>query len=145
MNVFRDGLRNVDIRRAAVGNHDGETTLRLGVDSVYHTTASTSDLLAITAAHETGEQVRVPLIRLDTLREELGTPSIDLIRIDVEGTELDVLQGSVRLLRKERPWLMLEREHFERSRDIFVRWTTRPSSRVASSWQTSSSRHADYP
>jgi FkbM family methyltransferase len=114
MNVFRNGLRNVDIRPTVVGKHDGETTLRLGDDSIYHTTASTSELLAITAAHETGEQVRVPVIRLDTMWEELGTPSIDLIKIDVERTELDVLQGSVRLLRKERRWLMLETEHFER-------------------------------
>jgi Methyltransferase FkbM domain len=58
--------------------------------------------------------MRVPVIRLDTLWEDLGTPSIDLIKIDVEGTELDVLRGSARLLRKERPWLMLETEHFER-------------------------------
>ena len=114
MNVSRNDLRNVDIRPTAVGNHDGETSLRLGDDSAYHTTASPSDLLAITAAHETGRQVRVPVIRLDTLWEDLGTPSIDLIKIDVEGTELDVLRGSVRLLHKERPWLMLETEHFER-------------------------------
>src|SRR5829696_237025 len=37
--------------------------------------------------------------------EDLGTPSIALIKIDVEGTDLDVLRGSVRRLRKERPWL----------------------------------------
>jgi precorrin-6B methylase 2 len=67
MNVSRNGLRNVDIRPAAVGNYD-----------------------------------------------ELGTPSIAEIKIDVEGTEQDVLQGSVLLLREERPWLMLETEPFER-------------------------------
>jgi FkbM family methyltransferase len=112
-NVSRNGLRNVDIRPTALGSYDGETTLRLGDDSAYHTTASTRDLPAITVAHETGEEVRVPVMRLDTLWEELGTPSLDLIKIDVEGAELGVLKGGVRLLREERPWIMLETQHFE--------------------------------
>jgi FkbM family methyltransferase len=113
MNVSRTGLRKVDIRPTAVSNHDGETTLPLGDDSVYHTTAWTSDLLAITAAHDRRASARSRHPSRHPV-DELGTPSIDLIRSEVEGTELDVLQGSVRLLRKERPWLMLETEHYER-------------------------------
>lgn len=113
-NVARNGLGNVDIRPTALGSYDGETTLRLGDDSAYHTTAAADDLLTITAAHETGESMRVPVTRLDTLWKELGTPPIDLIKIDVEGTEFEVLEGGVRLLREQRPWIMLETEHFER-------------------------------
>jgi FkbM family methyltransferase len=112
-NVSRNRLTNVDIRATALGSYDGETTLRLGDDSAYHTTASTSDLLAITVAHQTGEEVRVPVMRLDALWEELGTPSVQLVKVDVEGAELGVLAGSVELLRKERPWIMLETERFD--------------------------------
>jgi predicted RNA methylase len=44
---------------------------------------------------------------LDQLSEDLATPP-DLLKIDVEGAELDVLRGAHRLLAQRRPHVVLE-------------------------------------
>lgn len=42
----------------------------------------------------------------------LGLNRVDLVKVDVEGMELDVLQGATRLLISEQPAIFLEtREH----------------------------------
>jgi len=47
--------------------------------------------------------ISVPCVTLDSLVREFGLPSVDLIKIDVEGFELDVLKGAIELLGRERP------------------------------------------
>jgi FkbM family methyltransferase len=47
----------------------------------------------------------VKVMTLDDILEELGNPKVDFVSIDVEGTELDVLQGFD--LSKHRPSLIL--------------------------------------
>jgi FkbM family methyltransferase len=107
-NVALNDLDNVEIKQVAIGSHDGTTMLYLGDDSVYHTTAGENDRLHITRAHETGESRRVPLVRLDTLWREQGSPPVAFIKIDVEGTELDVLTGGKELIGACRPYLLIE-------------------------------------
>jgi FkbM family methyltransferase len=109
-NVAANGLTNVDIRELAVGGHDGDTTLYIGDDSVYHTTAAGRERLPITVAHETGRSVKVPVARLDTLWRETGSPDVAFIKIDVEGTEVSVLEGSRELIQRCRPSLLIETE-----------------------------------
>ena len=46
----------------------------------------------------------VPLIALDVL----GLPQIDVMKVDVEGMELDVLKGAKQLIEKSRPALYVE-------------------------------------
>lgn len=46
----------------------------------------------------------VSVVPLDS--EELK--EVDLIKIDVQGWELEVLQGSVNILKKQRPWVIFE-------------------------------------
>lgn len=46
----------------------------------------------------------VPVVKLDD--EEIS--NIDLIKIDVQGWELEVLQGSTKILQKDRPWVIFE-------------------------------------
>ena len=45
---------------------------------------------------------------LDALARELGLSKIDLIKIDVDGYELDVLKGATRVLRESKPVLLIE-------------------------------------
>jgi FkbM family methyltransferase len=44
----------------------------------------------------------VPIVTLDTLCQDLGVTMIDLLKIDVEGSELEVLQGGPEMLRATR-------------------------------------------
>jgi FkbM family methyltransferase len=51
--------------------------------------------------------ISVPGVTLDSLVERLKLPSVDLIKIDVEGFELDVLKGASGLIESERPPLII--------------------------------------
>jgi FkbM family methyltransferase len=53
------------------------------------------------------EHVLVPIKRVDTLILELGSTP-DVLKIDVEGYELEVLRGSKRLLASRKPALIME-------------------------------------
>jgi hypothetical protein len=68
-------------------------------------------------AGETGEQV--PVATLDSLWEQRLFPSIDFIKCDVEGSELEVLQGSISLLRTHAPALLIEVSR-DTSSDVFA-------------------------
>jgi FkbM family methyltransferase len=60
-----------------------------------------------------GKTCRVPLRRLDDVCRELlaDTPAkISFVKIDVEGHELEVLQGGAQMLREHRPNLLIEIE-----------------------------------
>lgn len=52
--------------------------------------------------------VEIPSVTLDTYVAQNGISSIRLIKIDVEGGELEVIQGAAGLLQKHRPILVME-------------------------------------
>jgi FkbM family methyltransferase len=51
--------------------------------------------------------ITIPSVTLDSLVKNFNLPSVDLIKIDVEGFELDVLKGALELLKTERPPLVV--------------------------------------
>lgn len=55
---------------------------------------------------------KVPVETLDGIAKEYNIRKIDLIKIDVEGAELDVLKGSRNILERDRPILLVE-VHFD--------------------------------
>jgi FkbM family methyltransferase len=59
------------------------------------------------------------LVHVDTLENilnECNIPIVNLIKIDVEGAELEVLKGSLNLLEKHKPVLLIEVHHNELGR-----------------------------
>src|SRR5207249_3252897 len=53
--------------------------------------------------------VRVAVRRLDDVLAELGVSTVDFVKIDVEGAELSVLYGAMKLLQREpRPAILVE-------------------------------------
>jgi FkbM family methyltransferase len=67
---------------------------------------------ALSTFYPTGERTKklgeIKLSALDTIAEELSLNSIDVIKIDVEGAELEVLKGSQRVLSKFKPKILIE-------------------------------------
>ncbi len=63
-----------------------------------------------------GEGIPVPVMPLDELTENLA--SLRLIKIDVEGMELDVLRGGRRLIARCRPLLYVENDRLEKSKAL---------------------------
>jgi FkbM family methyltransferase len=95
-NVRSNGLSEIcRTRLAAVGAAGGRV----------HTVAP-SDRNTGMATVEADPSGDVPMVTLDD--EVLTEPRIDLIKIDVEGWELDVLRGCEQVLRARRPLLYVE-------------------------------------
>ncbi|CAN7203507.1 FkbM family methyltransferase [Phenylobacterium sp. LjRoot219] len=95
-----NGLENVSLIQAAAGDLDGEIT--------FHATPGNS-AIASTRNHgfthlNSWQEITVPSRRLDSM--DLG--SVLLIKIDVEGHELNVLRGAIETLHRARPITVYE-------------------------------------
>lgn len=89
-NVLLNGLSNVTVRNEAVGKEEG-------------TISFTLDSNASVATRADKRTIEVPLVNLDSALDSSAT----LLKIDVEGFELEVLKGASQLL-KSRPALAIE-------------------------------------
>jgi hypothetical protein len=63
-------------------------------------------------------EVQVPCVKLDDMTEG---EQVGLLKIDVEGFELNVLKGASSLIQRCRPMIYLENDQVDRSRDL-IEW-----------------------
>jgi FkbM family methyltransferase len=98
-NMALNGMTNVDAHWAAVGARPGHIT----VPRVDPTTAANFGAVSLVGG-PSGDQVRMMTI------DELGLESCRMIKVDVEGMELDVLRGGAATISRLRPVLYLENE-----------------------------------
>lgn len=101
-NLRKNALGNVKIFPLALGASDGEMQLRMATDPAY------ASLREVEGGLGNGADVPTQVRRLDGVWETLGCPPIALVKIDVEGAEMDVLRGAVRFLTICRPTLLVE-------------------------------------
>jgi FkbM family methyltransferase len=104
-NLRRNKLNNVTVVAAALGGVPGEVDLRLaqGVHSGHNTLGMFAHDDVMAARLE-----RVDMDTLDRLANRLEVPSIDFIKIDVEGAEASVIAGGHGTLRSMQPVLLME-------------------------------------
>jgi FkbM family methyltransferase len=57
---------------------------------------------------DTDLQIEVPVSTVDAQWLALGKPNVSVIKIDVEGAELEVVQGATQIIAAQRPCLLLE-------------------------------------
>jgi FkbM family methyltransferase len=107
-NVALNGLTNVRAYHYAVGAQAGRLTVPL-IDFVQPGTFGGLPL----GAWEQGEPVSV--ISLDEL---LSVPACHFIKVDVEGMELDVLQGAEQTITRFRPVLYVEHDDTDKGRMV---------------------------
>ena len=97
-NAALNDLRQVDVVEAAAARAGGTADLVVVRDRLWTRLASVGD------HHESERTARVRTIALD----DVEAPPPTLVKIDVEGAELDVVAGMSRLLREARPIVVCE-------------------------------------
>src|SRR5439155_12428729 len=93
-NLEANGLPVNDVLNVAVGDQDGQITLARpsgGNEGMFGVNAGTEDVFS------------APLRRIDGLVESAGLSRLDLIKMDIEGSELSALRGAIETLRSHRP------------------------------------------
>jgi FkbM family methyltransferase len=104
-NIALNQLTNVQVHETAVGDAAGTAVLHVaGADYAGHNTMGAFGYPTTTLE----AAVEVEVVSLDTFASEHALPNVDLLKIDVEGSETSVLRGAQKLLRKHRPVILVE-------------------------------------
>lgn len=98
-NVALNKLTNVYLLNVACAGQDGEATLYVHKD--YPTLNSFY-------INRGPSQIKVKTVKLDTIIQNLNINRVDLMKIDVEGAEVDVIQGSSDILKRHHPRIIFE-------------------------------------
>lgn len=97
-NAAANGFAHLQVVEAAAGASSGEAELIVVADSLW-------TRLATVGEHDLeAQRLTVRVMALD----DAELPAPDVVKIDVEGAELDVLDGMQRLLAEHRPVLIVE-------------------------------------
>lgn len=99
-NIALNALRGVTVVEGAVGDRDGLGTLHISHLSNLHS-------MYPSEATEQGT-VEVKMYRLDTLVQNLQLRRVDFVRMDIEGYEVNALDGMLETLKKYKPQLVIE-------------------------------------
>lgn len=97
-NVEANGLGNITVIEAAAGPEAGE------IDFPVVDLASRTNFGAVGSATSTGKTRTTPMVALD----DVAPMDTAVVKIDVEGAELEVLAGAQRLLAETRPFWLVE-------------------------------------
>jgi FkbM family methyltransferase len=102
INVQANLIENIEVIEVAIGSHEGLITLHVADDPAYASTAA-----VVKGQREIGE-LAVEQTTLDVIWERSGRPTVSVIKIDVEGSELAVLNGAPALLASQHPAILIE-------------------------------------
>ena len=102
-NAERNGFQNVQVIECAVSNVCGAGTFLLRGGSVEF---KLIDPLASTSADE--KTIRVPVISVDEFLASGAGRSPNVVMIDVEGAEINVIEGMRKTIAKHRPIILCE-------------------------------------
>lgn len=98
-NVEINGVDNVQVVHGAASESCGRAKLGRARSSSYSTGLYCADAV---------DWIDVPRYSLDALINELGIGAVDLIKLDVEGAELEAIEGMSQILKVNRPRVIME-------------------------------------
>lgn len=116
------GYPTVVIEATALGARPGRARHSTPADGAYAAVRAEIASVSETAGDAEGDALAAeptwPVTTLDAVWERHGTPPVRVVKIDVEGYELEVLGGGRRLLTTARPDLLVESHRPERLRGL---------------------------
>jgi len=96
-NVALNDVRNVDLYQLALGGEDGEATMyvldKLNWSHLASRYQSSARMENLRSHHR--QTVQVPVRTLGTFLQEAGIDTVNFLRMDVEGYELDIVRGGL--------------------------------------------------
>lgn len=107
-NLALNGFRNVVVRKFGVGETPQQIQLVWNPAMPGGASAETATAVHLQETVPGAQVETIPIVTLDQDTEENSLPAPDLIKIDIEGWELQALRGATRLLQRFRPALYLE-------------------------------------
>ncbi len=102
-NAERNGLKNVTVHTVAVSDSDDGTATLMLAAHPGGATLSEDDV-----PDDLTGRIEVPVVTIDRLVENGTCPPPDVVKIDVEGVEMQVLAGMAHVLAEHRPTLVCE-------------------------------------
>jgi len=105
-----NGFKNVTILDYALGNHEGESDMSVDPRVAGSSSLVSPPLPPAIPPSPDAYRVSVQVRTLDGLLAsgEVDAPNLKLLKVDAEGSELDVLQGSIELIEAARPHVVFE-------------------------------------
>jgi FkbM family methyltransferase len=98
-NVKNNGYENIHIHKTAIGDRDGTALMYIAGKSNWH---------SLHPPVSAKGKMKVSVSTLDSLLAPYNLPSLDLVRMDLEGYEIVVIDGMKRTLKKYGPRLLVE-------------------------------------
>jgi FkbM family methyltransferase len=100
-NIARNGYQNIAVVQAGIWSTTGKQRFKLAAAS------SPDHGVGRFVAEDADEKdIAVECISLDDVAKKFAAP--DAIKCDVEGAEIEVLQGAKQVLLEEKPWIVCE-------------------------------------
>ncbi|MEI6167188.1 MAG: FkbM family methyltransferase [bacterium] len=101
---LRGEIDNVTIIEKGLWNSEGELTFRAGTEGFTSGAACISGAVA-------GQDLTVKVTRLDSELEKLGISKINVLKMDIEGAELEALKGCEQTLKNSQAYICIASYH----------------------------------
>lgn len=102
-NISANAFSNIEARHLAVSDSEGVTKI-----NVKFGPATLSSGSSLEMRKSFSKDIQSKIVAKDTIQNELDNASVDLVKIDVEGHEMPVLNGMRDIIERRRPIILCE-------------------------------------